>query len=106
MKSRRFLSTLLYLAVLAMLFVWVTGVFTPTGNAVPYSRVLELFRQEQVKQFVVNGDTLTMELYTPYNGSTRAVGAGTVTFTPSGQGHALKNVGKDKLCFIALILKD
>ena len=70
MKSRRFLSTLLYLAVLTMLFVWVTGAFTPTGNAVPYSRVLELFRQEQVKQFVVNGDVLTMELYTPYDGET------------------------------------
>ena len=70
MKSRRFLSTLLYLAILTMLFVWVTGVFTPSGNAIPYSRVLELFRQEQVKQFVVNDDVLTMELYNPYNGET------------------------------------
>ena len=40
------------------------------------------------------------------NGSTRAVSAGTVTFTPSGQGHALKNIGKEKLRFVALILKD
>ena len=65
MKSRRFLSTLLYVVVLTLLFVWVTGAFTPTGNAIPYSKVLELFRQEQVKQFIVHGDVLSMELYKP-----------------------------------------
>ena len=73
MKSRKFLSTLLYITVLTLLFVWVTGAFSASGNAIPYSRVLELFRQEQVKQFVVNGDLLSMELYNPYDGETSVI---------------------------------
>ena len=31
---------------------------------------------------------------------------GMVTFTPSGQGHSIKNTGDDMLVFIALILVD
>lgn len=38
------------------------------------------------------------------NGKKTEVGAGTITFTPSGEGHGLKNIGTDKLCFIALVL--
>ena len=38
------------------------------------------------------------------NGKEIEVGEGTITFTPSGEGHALKNVGEEKLCFIALVL--
>lgn len=40
------------------------------------------------------------------NGKEIKVGAGTVTFTPSGQGHALKNIGDEKLKFIALVIDD
>ena len=70
MKSRKFLSTLLYLVVLTLLFVSIINAFAPAGNPIPYSKVLELFRQEQVKQFTVNGDVLSMELYNPYDGKT------------------------------------
>ena len=70
MKSRKFLSTLLYMVVLTLLFVSITKAFAPAGNPIPYSKVLELFRQEQVKQFTVNGDVLSMELYNPYDGET------------------------------------
>ena len=38
------------------------------------------------------------------NGIEREVCEGTITFTPSGEGHALKNIGDDKLKFIALVL--
>jgi hypothetical protein len=34
------------------------------------------------------------------------VGEGTITFTLSGEGNALKKFGKGKLCLIALVLKD
>ena len=70
MKSRRFLSLAIYLAILILAFSWVTGAFAARGNAIPYSRVLELFRQEQVKSFILSGDVLSMELYQPYNGDT------------------------------------
>ena len=61
---------LLYLAVLVGLFAWVSGAFSPAGNTIPYSQVLELFQQEQVEQFLVQGDVLSMELHSPYNGET------------------------------------
>lgn len=40
------------------------------------------------------------------NGKEIEVSDGVITFTPSGQGHALKNIGNDKLCFIALVLAE
>ena len=40
------------------------------------------------------------------NGEEIEVEAGTVTYTPSGKGHGLKNIGNDKLCFMALVIID
>ena len=40
------------------------------------------------------------------NGKEIAVESGTITFTPSGEGHDLTNTGKEKLCFIALVVKN
>ena len=39
------------------------------------------------------------------NGELRRVKAGDVTFTPSGSGHALANVGSESLVFMALIIR-
>lgn len=39
------------------------------------------------------------------NGVTREVRAGDLTYTPVGGGHSIKNIGVEKLEFIALILK-
>lgn len=40
------------------------------------------------------------------NGDIVEVTSGTVTFTPSGQGHGIENIGDDVLEFIALIIRD
>ncbi len=40
------------------------------------------------------------------NGEKTEVLPGTVTFTPSGSGHGIKNIGYENLTFIALILLD
>ena len=40
------------------------------------------------------------------NGEKRTVTPGDVTFTPSGKGHGLENMGAMDLVFIALILRD
>ena len=40
------------------------------------------------------------------NGIESEVGSDVITFTPSGSGHSLKNIGVGKLCFIALVLKN
>ncbi|MBQ7801326.1 MAG: ATP-dependent zinc metalloprotease FtsH [Oscillospiraceae bacterium] len=60
----------LYLAILAIALGWLSGAFETTGNSIPYSQVTELFRQEQVKSFLIQGQQITMELYDPYNGKT------------------------------------
>ena len=38
------------------------------------------------------------------NGNKVEVTPGMVTFTPSGEGHSIKNMGDEKLVFIALIV--
>ena len=70
MKQRRSLPLIIYLAILLFAFSWITDLFAPIGNEVPYSDVLHLFRTEQVKSFLVEGDRLDMELYSPYGDST------------------------------------
>lgn len=44
-------------------------------------------------------------LYTDHD-ETFEIAPGTVTFTPSGKGHGIKNIGDEMLKFIALIVKD
>ena len=70
MKNKRILSVVLYLVILAVALSWMSGLFTSAGNSIPYSKVVQLFRQEQVKSFLLQGDQITMELYNPYNGKT------------------------------------
>ena len=40
------------------------------------------------------------------NGNKVDVAPGMVTYTPSGEGHAIKNTGDEMLVFVALILVD
>ena len=70
MKNRRIVSTLIYLVLLIAVFSWLSGVFTQSQDQIPYSTVLKLFRNEQVKSFVVDDHVMTMELRSAYNGQT------------------------------------
>ena len=70
MKNRKTIVLIVYVAVLVLLFSWVSGIFGGKANAVPYSEVVALFQKEQVRRFVVEEQTITMELHTPYNGKT------------------------------------
>ena len=40
------------------------------------------------------------------NGEKVSLEAGAVTYTPSGEGHGIENVGEERLEFIALIVED
>ena len=62
MKKRSFLSLVLYLAVLALLFSWVTGLFGGSKSDVPYSKVVDLLEEGQVKSFVVDGQKIRLDL--------------------------------------------
>ena len=68
MNNRKILPLLIYAAVLVLVFSWATGLFSQKGAALSYSQVVDLFRAEQVKSFVVKDQTITMELRSPING--------------------------------------
>ncbi len=68
MKNRRIIPIIIYAAVLVLVFSWATGLFSQKGAALSYSQVVDLFRAEQVKSFVVKDQTITMELRSPING--------------------------------------
>ena len=68
MKNRRFIPMIIYVAVLVLVFSWTTGLFSQKNATLSYSQVVDLFRAEQVKSFVVEDQTITMELYTPISG--------------------------------------
>lgn len=70
MKNRRIIATIVYLVLLVAVFAWVSGLFTQSQDQIPYSEVLKLFQNQQVKSFVVDDDVITMNLYEPYAGQT------------------------------------
>ena len=71
MNNRRMIPLVVYVAALVLVFSWVSSLAVPKTNAIPYSEVVELFQQKQVKSFTVKGNTITLELRTPYNGKTQ-----------------------------------
>ncbi len=71
MKKRSVLSVVLYIVGLVLLFTWVTSIFGNNTDKLSYSQIVTLFRQEQVKAFVVEEQTITLELHKPYDGKTK-----------------------------------
>ena len=51
--------------------------------------------------YIISGEALYND-----NGKEVSLCAGDTTFTPSGTGHGIKNIGKNDLEFIALIIRD
>ena len=70
MKRTRWIPLIVYVALMAAFLGWISNLFTTTQDSLPYSTVVELFRKEQVRQFVVEDQTITMDLNKPYNGQT------------------------------------
>ena len=70
MNNRKFLPLLIYMAALVLVLSWASGLLSQNRSAVPYSQVLSLFEQEQVRSFVVEGDSLTLYLNSPHEGKT------------------------------------
>ena len=69
-NQRRNIIPLIYLMVLLLVFSWALGKFGQKTNTIPYSNLVELFRREQVSQFLVEGNNITLILRAPYNGKT------------------------------------
>ncbi len=67
------------------------------GEEVPF----HVHEGDAENYYIISGEGLYDD-----NGKEIAVSSGVITFTPSGHGHALKNVGRGKLTFIALVLSE
>ena len=68
MKNRKAIPMLAYVLLLIAVFSWVSNLFSDNLSQIPYSQVLTLFRQEQVKAFEVQDNVITMELYGTVDG--------------------------------------
>ena len=68
MKKRKFLSVPMYLIILVLLLSIITVIFGGRVDDLSYSQVLELFHSEQVKSFVVEENTIYLELHGSYEG--------------------------------------
>ncbi len=59
-----------YVLLMILFFSWSMGLFGKDSGDIPYSEVVSLFRQEQVKSFVAEGDSIALTLHAPYKGQT------------------------------------
>ncbi len=70
MKKSKPIVIIIYLVLLALLFIWAFDLFG-FGNDLTESEVVTLFKNQQVKSFVVDGRDITLELNEPYEDKTK-----------------------------------
>ena len=75
MKNRRIIPYLIYILAMALIFSWAFGLFGRGNKDMPYSRIVSLFRQEQVKSFTVSENTIVLTLHNPLDGKTEVTAA-------------------------------
>ena len=68
MKNRKAIPLIVYLLLLFAVFSWANNLFSDNLSQIPYSQVVELYRQEQVKAFEIQDEVITMELHGTLNG--------------------------------------
>ena len=62
MKKTRVFPIILYVVILVLLFVWILSMFTNHAGQITYAQVQAQFRDDNVTSFVMDGDTLTLQL--------------------------------------------
>ena len=63
MKNRKPPFLIIYVVILIALFSWMLGIFGDDSNGLTYSQVVNLFRQEQVRMFTVEEDTIYLQMH-------------------------------------------
>ena len=71
--KKRVISILIYAAILVVAVTWIFGVFDFGNSGFTYSKVVELFREEQVKSFIVKDQRIYLTLHEPINQETEFV---------------------------------
>ncbi len=69
-RRSRIISLAIYVLVLVTVFSWAGGLFSSGGNTIAYSDLRAMFQNEQVRSFVVQNKTITLQLNAPYEGRT------------------------------------
>ena len=70
MKKSKVISLLVYVAILVIAFSLMLWIFGGSGSDLSYSQIIDMFRKEQVRSFVVEENTIHLELHTQYKGRT------------------------------------
>ncbi len=70
MKNRKIITVVIYVAVLALAFSWMLGIFGDSDSGLTYSQVIDLFESESVRAFAVQENYIYLELHQPLNGET------------------------------------
>ena len=81
MKKTKILPLLVYIGVLVIAFTLIWNWFSAGGDGLSYAQVVELFQQEKVESFVVDGDVIQLQLNSEFSGKTRL---STVLADPDG----------------------
>ena len=70
MKKRKVISLLVYVAILVIAFSLMLGISGGSGSDLSYSQIIDMFRKEQVRSFVVEDNTIYLVLHTEHKGKT------------------------------------
>ena len=70
MKNRKWITVVIYGLILVLTFSWMLGLFQAGKDDLPYSQLVSLIENGQVKSFVVEGEYIQLKLHTPYNEKT------------------------------------
>ena len=71
MKRVRIFPIIIYILILVLLFAWILGMFTDRSAEISYAQVQSQFQAENVSQFVIDGNNLTMTLHEAYKGKSK-----------------------------------
>ena len=70
MKNRKLFPVLVYLLALYLLMNWATGGFGRKHTSLSHNQIVELFQEEQVKSFIIEGNEIELKLHGTYDGKT------------------------------------
>ena len=68
MRNRKLMPVLVYIVLLVLLYSWLSGGFGLGESKLSHTEITELFVNEQVKSFVIQGNRIELTLHTPYEG--------------------------------------
>ena len=68
MKNRKLFPLLVYVVLLTLLLSWATGSFRMNQVKLSHTQIVDLFREESVKSFTIQGNTIELTLHGTYDG--------------------------------------